>query len=321
MDRGLAPFNGAQRATRYAVIFRTHFWDAFAARQMQRLRDRVRNGDIYVVADETRGAIAGIDHDRVMGVTEAQMSKLGLPPRGANALDWYGDYSLMWFNGDYALYAFLSAHPDYDYYVQLEYDVVLNTDVDEIVARCEQERADFVGLTRGEPVDTWAWRHTCADAYGPSEILYKLICFCVFSRRALRHLFERRLALATTLRPDQGWPFCEGFIATEVAIAGMNSPELTDFVDTSSYDTWPPVLEADLPSLAHAHVIHPVLDQPRYVSSVLKWKVGLSGYLNPASLLHRKLRRLPTRDYVQTLATSFAAKARRTLRHRGILRG
>jgi len=76
-------------------------------------------------------AMEGIDHDRVMGVTEAHMSELGLPLRGASALNWYGEYSRMWFNGDYALYAFVTAHPDYGNYVQLEYDVVLNMDVDE----------------------------------------------------------------------------------------------------------------------------------------------------------------------------------------------
>jgi len=40
-----------------------------------------------------------------------------------------------------------------------------------------------------------------------------------------------------------------------------------------------------------------------------------AGYLNPTSLFHRKLRRLPVTRYVQTLATTFASKAQRTFSH------
>lgn len=314
MDMDTAAVKQSGRGTRYAVIFRTHFWDSFAQRQLQRLRERVHGGDIFVVVDETRGRVEGIDHDRVLRVTETEMTEMGLPPRGANALDWVGDYPMMWFNGDYALYAVLRAQPNYDYYVQLEYDVVVNTDLDALVARCNEQQTDFAGLTRGEPVDVWAWRHTCTDAYSDPQIRYKLICFCIFSQRALQHLFARRLALAEHLRPEQAWPFCEGFVATEVELAGMNSHELAAFMDVSAYDTWPPVLEADLPGMTQAQVIHPVLDQPRYVASLLKYRIGLLGYLNPASLFHRKLRRLPTTVYVQTLASTFASKAQRALR-------
>ncbi len=320
MDMDALVTDHVRGSPRYAVIFRTHFWDSFAARQLQRLRQRVRGGDIFVVVDETRGAVEGIDHDRVVRVTTAEMSKLGLPPRGANALDWVGDYALTWFNGDYALYAFLRAQPEYRYYVQLEYDVVLNADLDALVARCSEKETDFVGLTRGEPVDVWAWRHTCIDAYAGSQIRYKLICFCVFSHRALQHLFTRRLALAEHLRPEQAWPFCEGFVATEVELAGMNSHELAEFLDVSAYNTWPPTLETDLPGLADKQVIHPVLDQPRYVASMLKYKIGLLGYLNPTSLFHRKLRRLPLPLYVQTLASTFASKAQRTFRNQRVAR-
>ena len=109
----------ARRSSRYAVIFRTHFWDAFAARQLQRLRQRVRGGDIFVVVDETQGAVEGIDHDRVIRVTASDMTKLGLPPRGANALDWVGDYSPMWFNGEDAPYGVMCAQPEHQSYVQL----------------------------------------------------------------------------------------------------------------------------------------------------------------------------------------------------------
>jgi hypothetical protein len=96
----------------------------------------------------------------------------------------------------------------------------------------------------------------------------------------------------------------------------MNSHKLAEFVDVSAYNTWPPTLEADWPGLADAQIIHPVLDQPRYVASMLKYKIGLLDYLNPASLFRRKLRRLPLTLYVQT----FASKAQRTLRNQPVAR-
>jgi hypothetical protein len=48
---------------RYAVIFRTHFWDDFARRQFARLRQMVREGDIFVLVDETNGPVVGIEHN------------------------------------------------------------------------------------------------------------------------------------------------------------------------------------------------------------------------------------------------------------------
>ncbi len=299
-------------APRYAVIFRTHFWDDFVTRQLERLSRQVAQGDIFVLIDETNGAVEGIAHNRVVRMRDADATGLGLALRG--------EQNLMWFNGDYPLYHFQHRHPEYDYYLQLEYDVVLNTDLDSLVARAAADGADFVGLTKGEPVQIWAWRHTCLDAYAGDDIRYQLICCCLLSRRALERLFTRRLEMSARLSSTQAWPHCEGFIATEIRLAGMKSVELSEYVDTFAYDSWPPYVESDLDRLAAAPVIHPVLDKSRYVASLLKYKVGLAGYLNPLSLFHRKLRRLPAREYFEALTSSFAVKVLRTLRNYGLLR-
>jgi hypothetical protein len=46
---------------RCAMILRRHS-DSFAARQLQRLVQRVRGGDIFVVVNERRGAVEGTGH-------------------------------------------------------------------------------------------------------------------------------------------------------------------------------------------------------------------------------------------------------------------
>ncbi len=295
-------------ASSYAVIFRTHFWDDFAQRQFDRLLARVSAGDVYVLVDETNGRVEGIQHDRVVRVTEQDMLDMGLPRAGTG--------NLLWFNGDYPLYRFLQLHGSYDYYLQLEYDVVLNTDIDLLVGRAAVDGVDFIGLTKGEPVREWAWLATCQGIYDPEEIQYKLICLSLFSHRALAALSARRLAMAEQLRHSviETWPFCEGFIATEMGRGDFVSVELSRYVDTDAYDSWPPFVESDLPMMADRPVIHPVLDPERYVSSLLKYKVGLIGYMDVNSLLHRKLRRLPAAAYISALVKSFGRKAVRNLR-------
>ncbi len=293
---------------RVAIVFRTHFWDEFAARQFERLTRNVKSGDIYVLVDETNGPVKGVQHDKIVRMTESDVLALGFPRAGEG--------NLLWFNGDYPLYFFMREQGFYDYYVLLEYDVALNVEVDSLVRRVAADGIDFVGLTKGEPVREWPWLDTCRDAYPLDDIQYKLICLSVYSARAVRWLAARRLELAAQLRDGaiSSWPFCEGFIATEMATAGFATAELADFVDTETYDFWPPYVEADLPEMSDRPLIHPVLDQDRYVGSLLKYKVGLSGYFNVNSMLHRKLRRLPTPLYVKTLTNSFMQKAMRNLR-------
>ncbi len=292
---------------RTAVIFRTHFWDSFAQRQFDRLLAVAEGTDVFVLVDETNGPVPGIAHPSVVRVTADGLLGMGF----ARA----GEGNLLWFNGDYPLYRFQELHPDYDYYVQLEYDVIINQPIAGLVAELQAGQVDFVGLTKGDIGERWFWRATMAAAYAKAAIRNQLICLCVFSGPALRHLWEARLAQSAAWRDGKlaAWPFCEGFIPTELAGAGFTIRELSDFGTTGAYDHWPPYLEADAPDLAREDFVHPVLDEPRFIASLHKYHIGLAGYLNPASQFHQKLRRLPPARYVRVLAQSFAGKARRNL--------
>ena len=296
------------KAPRTAVIFRTHFWDGFAQRQFDRLLSVAEGTDVFVLVDETNGKVSGIEHRRVVRVTADELLAMGF----ARA----GEGNLLWFNGDYPLYRFQELHPDYDYYVQLEYDVLINRPIAELVARLHADQVDFVGLTKGETGEQWFWRGTMAGAYPKADMLNQLICLCVFSGPALRHLWQARLAQSMDWQEGRltDWPFCEGFIPSELARAGFKLRELDALGTTRAYDHWPPFLEADAPGLAREDFIHPVLDEPRFISSMQKYHIGLIGYLNPASQFHRKLRRLPPLRYMNVLVSSFAGKARRNLK-------
>ena len=193
--------------------------------------------------------------------------------------------------------------------------MVINRAVSSLIAQAAAGAVDYVGLTKGETVQDWFWRDSCAGVYPAGEIRHQLICLSLFSGAALSHLFQRRLSQAAAFADGTlpAWPFCEGFIPTELALGGFVCRELSEFGDTDAYDHWPPYLEADAPTLSGHPFVHPVLDQPRYVASLHKYHVGLAGYLNPTSLFQRKLRRLPLRDYLPVLAGSFLTKARRNI--------
>jgi hypothetical protein len=291
-----------------AIIFRTHFWDAFAQRQFERLQTHARGCDVFVLVDETGGKVGGIAHDRVVRVSEASLLGMGL----ARA----GEGNLLWFNGDYPLYGFMQLCPGYERYLQLEYDVVVNIDLAALLARLRADEVDFLGLSKGEPASQWYWLPSCMDLYRPGDLRHQLICFSVFSAAALRHLWRRRLEHTTLHRNGTitAWPMCEGFIATELATAGFRVAELSQYGDTQAYDHWPPYLEADLPALQGHDFIHPLLDEDRFVASMMKYQVGIGGFLRPDSLFHRKLRRLPARRYARALVTTFASKVSRVLR-------
>ena len=292
----------------FAVLLRTHFWDSFVQRQFDRLLAHASGCDVFVLVDETGGTVSGIGHKHVLRHTEQDVLNMGLPRAGEG--------NVLWFNGDYPLYLFIEKFPQYTHVLQLEYDVTVNLDIFPILRRMRAETIDFIGLTKDDTSSVWPWLRTCKDVYGADDILHQLICLSAFSAPALRHLFARRLAHASQLCAGSisAWPMCEAFIATELKSAGFRLAELSEFGGTAAYDHWPPYLESDLPGLEGEAFVHPVLEQKRYIASMLKYHVGLSGYVRLNSLFHRKLRRLPPSVYARAVLTSFAGKAARVVR-------
>lgn len=163
----------APSSPRYAVLFRTHIWDAFVAGQYERLKQLIGRGDLYVLLDETNGSVA-TGQPAVVNHTNASIEALGLAPAGGG--------NMLWYNGDYPLYFFYAQHPDYDFYVMTEYDVCVNVDLDTVIDRAARAGADLVSLGKGEPVADWAHAESCHAVYPPEAVEKRLICFAAFSR-------------------------------------------------------------------------------------------------------------------------------------------
>jgi hypothetical protein len=308
-------------AAPYAVLFKTHFWDGYVQRQFDRLRARVRHGDLYVVVDETHGPVTGIGYDRVVAFTEARLLALGLADRTESG-------GLLWYNIDYIHAYFLHLYPHYAHYVTVEYDAVINRDVDTLVARVAQDGIDFLGFPGRQPVAQNIWFRPHAALYGAEAVRHYLNCIAVFSHRALALLLARRQEMSRALAAGAlgFWPYAELFIPTELARAGHRLGSLSDYGSTEHYEWWPPLDESELPGLGAAAFVHPVLEGQRYIASTLRHMPtrDLVGYFHPSSMVQRRLARYPAPLYMPALRREVRRRAResvpRVLRKVGLMR-
>jgi hypothetical protein len=274
----------APATPRYAVLFKIHFWDDFAARQFDRLRRVAGTDDVFVLVDETKTKVPDIPHDRVIRMTEqtAQDEGFLLHPKG----------NAFWYNTDYQLYHFIETFPDYAYIVTVEYDVVVNADIAAMVRRMAAGKLDFVG----EPVKIeparWAWRPLVTPYYPADlEITGRLVCFAAFSRAFALQLWAgrrdhaRRYLAGEMNVPDAAtpWPNNEGFIGAEIQRLGARAANLAEFGDVSCYNWTPPRPEDALPALPAGGFIHPLLDMPRFLQAIPKLRLNITDIFDEAT--------------------------------------
>jgi hypothetical protein len=295
---------------RYAILFKTYTWTEFTARQLARLQARTRQGDVFVVVDNTSGRVPEIPHDRVVRLTEQDTVDLGL----AYATT---DRSLFWYNPDYLHYGFFAAHGDYDYYVAIEDDACLQLDLDALMDDLAARQIDLLASRVKHP-SAWAWTEFHKLVYTPDEMRLGLLCFSAYSRRAMAKLFERRLDMARAFETGhlRFWPISEAFVPTEIHLAGYRTAYLEEYGSTEAYDWWPPSHEADLELHPDKTFVHPVLEGARYLRSVLKHERNLLSYLKPQSGIRRTLSRFPKPIADQAFRDELRARTMRYLRRR-----
>lgn len=282
-----------QPGVRYAVVFKTYTWDSFVHRQASRCRAATGNGDFFIMVDETNGSLSDIPFERVIRTTNAQLVGFGLANR-------FEVGSLIWWNADYPHYQFKDQHPDYDYYVFVEYDAVVYGGISYIVERAAALTADLVTLPIRMPKHEWFWTRFHQQAYLLAELQGSLNCVAVFSNRALTMLERRRREMAVG-KTTRYWPSSEVFIATEIGRAGYISQSLAEFGNVNNFDWFPPMLEANLPEEAEHAFFHPVLDEQRYIASLLKSTLKVRSFFYPHSDMRRRLAQFPREDYIPLL--------------------
>ena len=285
----------------YALVMKIHFWDAFAQRQLERLKESCSNADIFVLVDETNGYVPGIHHDKIVRFTLDRLISHGLAREAPEG-------SVIWWNGDYPMYAFLEQQPTYERFLFVEFDVFATMNFDNLIGSVSRDGVDHVSYLSPEPIREWFWADMHRAVYDLAVMRRVLFCVCYITRPALCHLLARRRAMATAFAAGTlpMWPFCEAFIGTELASAGFRLRDLSDYGDISRYEWWPPYRETDLAAVPPAAFVHPVLDETRFVQSVLRYSPF--SFFRPGSLVNRKLRAMPPQRYLPALAVKILAK-------------
>ncbi|HEY5410165.1 MAG TPA: hypothetical protein VIJ94_05495 [Caulobacteraceae bacterium] len=247
--------------SRTAVLIRTHHVDD----ALRAFAGRLRAGsafDVFVVADETRGALDFGDIPKI-SLTSSTLASLGLC---------VGAPDLLWRCGDYGFYAARRAAPGYDAFWMIEPDVRLNAEQPcDILARFPgPEEVDFLaGRLRLAGAD-WDWAALMEPGAGPVwRCLFSLVRL---SAPAIDLLHDARQGL-TARHLSQGadpaaWPNDEVFVASTLARSGLVCRDLNDFgpvYDDAGFSFWFPVSERELQASGlDGWIYHPVLSGQAY---------------------------------------------------------
>jgi hypothetical protein len=285
-----------------AVVFKAYSWDPFVERQARRLAAASGEMDFYISVDETGGPAGPVPFERVIRFTCDELADRGLAMRSPVG-------GVLWWNPDYAHYQFLDQCPNYDYYLFVEYDCVVPSTLEEMVARAHAAQADLVAMPMKSDIRKWHWTPYQRNVYPWNEVGRALLCTSLYSARALHLLYQRRLEMSRDASLEE-WPNSELFVPTEIRRAGLNWLPLEDFGDASQYVWFPPKLEDDLAATNQTAFLHPVLDRRRYLNSMLDNRGSLQ-----RGELKRALSRFPRHEYAPIVWESARKGAIKVLRY------
>jgi hypothetical protein len=153
----------------------------------------------------------------------------------------------------------------------LEYDVLLNCDVDRMIADCYENSVDFVaqGIRPIGPNDHWS--SASASEMG-SDLWFALIPFVIVSSRAVDKMLKARLTLAAKLATGEisNWPYCEAFLPTAVAqLPGSTSWSIDRLVDSTLLRFRPCFSIRDPRLLKTESLAHPVMSGVRFIKAFI----------------------------------------------------
>lgn len=310
MDRSLASSDQEKSTSpvRYAVILKTYVWNAFVERQARRCMANMAGGDFYLLVDETNEAMPSIPFDRVVRTSNAALIERGFANR-------FEKGSLIWWNADYPHYHFFDLHPDYAFYVFLEYDALYMGQFDLLVQRLASGGVDLAVQLLDQPKETWSWTEPHLGTYTLKEIEGCLMSICAFSRQAIAALGRRRLEM----KADPGvsfWPSAEAFLPTEAKRAGLNCVSLSHFGDAKHLRWRPARLEAEVMETSGGGFFHPVYDQQRYVHWALAQGVTPRNYMHRNGPVIPHLLRLSPRTYLPALIAAWSNSVSSSIRAR-----
>lgn len=271
---------------RYVVLFTTYDWDDFVFRQYQRLSNRVKNGSIFVVADETRSKL-----NIPRNINTFRLSEFSL--RNSEQFGPYLDKaetnhsSLFWWNLDYLTIKFKESYPDFDYYMTVDFDARIELDIDALIHQIYMRKVDLAAEPTYQNIHDWHWYKTHFQLYKRPEIIGRILCITVMSNRAVSLLANERRILAEKFETKtvNFWPFCDVFVPTEIQHAGYKLAPLSDFGDAKHCAFRPIHREVVIDKFRPSGFIHPVYDSSRIKKALRGKSYPIKYLLNPFHML------------------------------------
>lgn len=249
------------------VLVRTNHADAAVHALVAALRDGADHL-VCLAADETNGPVdPGPDAEKIVLVPD-ELRRMGL----------HVDADALWRCGDYALYAAQRRWPAAGHFWMIEPDVRIHAARPaEFFAFFDRHRdVDLLACRYGESNPGWWWYRSMRPY--ADRVYNCMFPITRFSGRAIRFLFERRVALAQrhaaalaghATGPAPVWPNDEAFSATELSNGGFDCRDLNGFgrpVHTGDSFTFTRPISADRLDATPPDglLYHPVLSGERF---------------------------------------------------------
>jgi hypothetical protein len=284
------------------VAFRTHLWDNDIALSARNLAGAAKDLTFCVIADETRGILS------VPGIYQKishnnDFADLDLPS--------YPGLQTLWYNADYPLYRLRKSFPDAEYYIMVEFDVVVNIDISLLIRRIFDDGIDMLVADFSEATTDWGWADTLVHFF--KDKYQCLLPFLVVSARAVDYLLnlrkEHALKVGDIVR-NEDWPYCEGFVASAIKNdSSFKIGSLGDYVNLLHFTHWPPISAISPLNFINNTINHPVLMKRAFINKILTEKI-LGSALDNGGILSDELYRYDRIDLIPAIFWRYRAMGR-----------
>lgn len=270
------------------IAFRTHIWNDDIEYMARRLKGSFSKADFVILADESREILDVGDFPKIGHTSD--FSEFNIPNIPGQ--------KTLWYNADYPLYALRKALPNYNHYIMIENDVLININLDPLITSLEKKQTDLIAHNILSIPDHWVFKDTITPYFKNSK--YCFLPVLALSARAIDHLLMKKQEISYLYNNDNSiiWPYCEGFIPS--AVFEMENPiveELRNFCKLQPYDFCSGYYYLDPYVNIHGTICHPVKGKD-FVERCITHD-GINPIFNPRSSLRRGLKNLKPSDFYQ----------------------
>lgn len=304
-----------------AVLIRTHL----VCPKLINLLEQLKSSpffDLYVLADETRSPI-DLPQYNVVSHSVEMCKYLGLATN---------HNAILWYCGDYPFYCAAHQLPDYDYYLQIEYDVSFARQsplfIEGIISRLSGSDGvpfDYIAAFLWPNMqDAWMWKRNAAKIYG-DNVYGGIFAFILLSKGALEFLYEQRLAEAERGTETEALIHCEAFAATALMRAELfKCGQVDDLIrgsvnQRSFHPAFPDLhmpnflLGDSIDADPRVEMYHPVFDVEAYLSKALSHATQYKTFKNFQEMVRTLSPQLVSEEMRMKFLTSVGKLMDRTL--------